>query len=138
MSDAFNACILAVEVIKKAIEAKDSTKIKAATSDLYDRLLAAASDNLSLTKGLRELEAALAESERKNTHLQAKLEDRESYVLRKTPKGFFVYSFEPRGDSKDEPHDLCQRCYDKGIKSVLQPVSGTVVVSCIECKTIYR
>jgi hypothetical protein len=110
----FNACMAAVGAVKSAIEARDTAKETEATNELHERLLPLYGSNFTLMERVDELHEANIGLEEKIAKLKAKIAERAPYRLCKNDKWNYFYRFTPKGKTKDEPHDLCQRRYDEG------------------------
>ena|GEM_PF-1430539 len=120
---ALGAANATFEMLKTALAAKDDAQIKMATIELTTKLLQVSIASVELTQKLSELQAAKTDLEREIAKLREKFVERESYVLHEISKGLFCYKFRPIADSLHAAHYLCQPCYDKGTKSVLQFVN---------------
>lgn len=93
----------------------DLAAIKAMASDAFDKAFEAQARQMQQQDRLMELERHI----RKQDHF---LQEAQRYALAKTELGGFVYALKP-GDLSGEPaHDLCAACFDREVKSVLQPV----------------
>jgi hypothetical protein len=118
----------AMELLSIAVKARDDSKVQAATLDLREKLFAMS----DIAMGFIEKNAALVTENAalklaNAQHLQAKAEvedrlrERENYVPHEIRPGALVYAYQPRMQGNAAPaHYLCQACYDKGTKSVLQ------------------
>ena len=138
------ALITAFDAFRSTVAALSATKIAKATADLYERILAVYAGSVSLMKEVEVLRAAKTELKERNTELekriaklQAKLNERASYRLCKNDSGKFVYRFTPKGRTKDEPHDICPRCYDEGAIMIIQPLEGALPFYCPKCRMMY-
>ena len=93
----------------------DLTEIKALAIDALDKLLEAKAAQMQQQDKLMELEDKLRKQDRF-------LQEAQRYALAKTDLGGLVYTLKP-DDARGEPaHDLCAACFDREVKSVLQPV----------------
>jgi hypothetical protein len=114
----------AQESINIALESRDLIKNAA----VIQQLSSAQQSVLSLTAQLFELQNKYLETAEELTKLKKALAQRESYSLFEISKGIFVYRMNVAPESSGagnpgtaEPvHYVCQTCFDRGIKSVLQ------------------
>lgn len=120
IGSALSSLSAAFGLAKSAVEARDEAKIKDATAEINEKLLALSTSafsliekNSALARRINDLEAELAE-------LQRKVSERENYSLYELAPGRFVYRFNPADDSGNPGHYVCQLCYDQGVKSVLR------------------
>lgn len=131
------------DTARAAMEARDDAKLKTAMVELQGKLhdatqaaITSISEAMTLQKDLRAAQDELAEIKRKQA-------DRERYALTQLPgEGKqFAFARKPSAEGEDEPpHYLCQGCYDKGFKFVLQGTEGQFwwEYSCPGCKTTLR
>ena len=122
-----------------AIEARDDAKLKAALIDLNSKLMDASLVALNTIEKSAELQAALHVAQREKADLQRQIDERSRYTLAKISENrdVFAYASHPAQEGGDVPlHYLCQLCYDKGIKAVLQggDFYGTSTYDCPNCK----
>ena len=127
------------DTARAAMEARDDAKLKTAMVELQGKLhdatqaaITSISEAMTLQKDLRAAQDELAEIKRKQA-------DRERYALTQLPgEGKqFAFARKPSAEGDDEPpHYLCQGCYDKGIKAVLQggDFYNTKTYDCPNCK----
>lgn len=121
ISAAISAAKAAFDGLKTAVAARDDAKIQAALGDMGARLTEAVLSALDSAGRATALHSELEDVKRQRVELQSKLDERGRYVLHEIHRGGFVYSFAGPSDSGQGPaHYLCQNCYDKGVKSVLQ------------------
>jgi hypothetical protein len=114
----------ALQLVKGAVAARDDAKVQAALIQVQDKLLDMSIASLGLTERVRSVQTALEEAKRENAELKAKLDERAMYALHEIEPGKFCYRSKPVGESPEPTHHLCQICFDKGIKSILQLESG--------------
>lgn len=119
------------DLIKVAIAARDDAKLQAAVAEMSARLTDAILSALASAEKSASLQAALSACERDKAEAHAKLLDRTQYVLQELRPGTFVYAAESDdGRAKSPQHYVCQPCYDKGIKSVLQRAQNGALLQC--------
>jgi hypothetical protein len=117
---AIASCKAAFEVLKLGVDARDDAKIKDATFEIQQKLLDVSTASIDLAGRLSKSETTCRNLERENAELQAKIKEKASYVLYELKPGCFCYKFKPDTSSIEPQHYLCQSCFDKGTKSVLQ------------------
>lgn len=123
-----------------AIEARDDAKLKAALIDLNAKLMDASLMALASVEKSAQLQAALHVAEREKAELQRQIDERGRYTLAKLSEqsGAIAYASQPAKEGGDVvAHYLCQLCYDKGIKSILQASEfyGGTNYECMNCRT---
>lgn len=110
--------------INVVLESRDLIK----NAPMLQQLGAAQQSVLTLTAQLFELQNKYLETAEELGKLKKALADRDSYSLFEITKGTFAYrvNIAPEQSGASEPrstepvHYVCQPCFDKGIKSVLQ------------------
>lgn len=117
----------AFELGKAALAARDSVKLRDALSEVLDHLAKARLSLADVSLQTFELAQKLQVSEQERRDLLAAIEERGNYELVEVSAGNFAMrpkvhlsesSLAPGGA---EPlHYLCQACFDKGRKTVLQ------------------
>ncbi|MCE4302365.1 hypothetical protein [Xanthomonas hortorum] len=136
-----------LKAAKDATEAmlsiRDFNNTAALIAPINDQLLKAQQDLFVYMGQLLELQAQMARDRDELSKLQGALEERGRYSLFELSTGVFVYRFNdaPAGSDGNpttpQPvHYLCQPCFDKGTKSVLQRLSayGRISLDCSICK----
>lgn len=112
--------------------ASASIKLNAQLLEVQSALFAAQAEIATISSAKRDLEEQVA-------RLHQWAVERERYQLTDAGQGTLVYRLKPSMDGGDPPHDICPRCYEDGIKAILQPYTipqGRVsVLSCGRCKT---
>jgi hypothetical protein len=104
------------------VEKKELEKL---VIDLADRLLHIQPTQIAVKGALLDLQDEVRRVERFQGEAKR-------YVLEKTDMGSFVYQLK-RGDEQGEPlHCLCTACYEKQVKSILQP-AGFNTLGCPNC-----
>lgn len=102
-----------VELVRKPNP--DLVEIKSLAADAIDKLLEAKSAQMAMQDKLLKLEDEL----RKRDQFQ---QEAQRYALVKTELGGLVYTLKPDEARGQPAHDLCAACFDREIKSMLQPV----------------
>jgi hypothetical protein len=127
-----------LEILNKLLSAHTSKEVADAVSDVQSKLITAHTVALAL----QEQVAEQAEEIRK---LRETAAEKARYQLVEIipGRGVFAYFYDgtpfkraPRKPAVSEPpHYICQRCFNKGIKSVLQATSGRHgnLWHCTEC-----
>ncbi|WP_323790097.1 hypothetical protein [Thalassovita sp.] len=104
----------------------DMTEIKFLAADAVDKLLEAKQAQMAMQDKILELENELKQRDRFQ-------EEAKRYTLTKTDMGGFVYTLKPSEAGREPQHDLCASCFERDIKSVLQPVDFNTL-ECPRCK----
>ena len=85
-----------------------------ATIDLQKGILAAQREQVALVDAIGSLKARVAE-------LEAWGADKQRYQATDIGRGLTAYTLKPGMENGENPHKLCANCYNRGVKSVLQP-----------------
>ena len=121
---------LGIQLAVDALAARDHVKLQSAIGDLSQRLADANLGALDMSEHLRKIESELREALTKLGAAENRLAERDNYVLEEIRPGAFVY-----GNVKDEQvgtpdHYVCQICFDRGTKSILQSDTDGTVLQC--------
>ena len=108
----------------------DVTSAKQLVSELYDKLLKAQTDHISIKGALLDLQ----EEQRRIDHFKAQAA---RYALVQTDMGAMVYELKPACAEGEPIHCLCTACYEKQVKSILQP-AGFNTLGCPTCAGQFR
>ncbi|MCI5041033.1 MAG: hypothetical protein MRY81_15280 [Donghicola eburneus] len=109
----------------------DLTEIKTALMQSLDDLLETKAAQAQMQDEIMKLEDEL----RKRDRFQ---QQEHRYALTKTDMGGLVRSLKPEHADGEPAHDLCTACFDKEVKSVLQPVDFNTL-GCPICKSrVYK
>lgn len=103
----------------------DTSELKQLVSDLLDRLLRLQKEQLAMQEELLEFQ----NTQNKRSRFES---DKHRYAMVKTELGAIIYSLKPDEMGSELPHDLCTRCFDDSVKSVLQPVDFNTL-GCPKC-----
>jgi hypothetical protein len=112
----------------------DATVRNAAIIELQRKILAVQQEQSGLLDRTRELEHQIES-------LEAWESEKQRYDLRELPPGVFVYELKPSDATGEPPHKICQTCFQRRKKSILQadaPVNGIYRLNCFECGTQLR
>lgn len=128
--------------IKVLLNLKEDVAIRERTSELLGLV---ATTQFQLLEAQAQQSAALgriAELEAEARELKAWAVKREHYELHKLASGTFVYRVKEAHRGTEPVHDLCPRCYQEGIPSILQAAGvkeGCHAVKCPEpkCGAVY-
>lgn len=128
-----------------ALDVRDFNNAATAIAQITEQLLDAQQRLLAHNAALLELQQEHFEATKELRKLREALAERERYSLFELSPDVFVYRVDvpPQLGGTTEPgdpkpkHYLCQRCFDKGVKSVLQGLSkvGRITLTCTECNT---
>ncbi len=118
-----------VNDIKHLVEKPDIDTVatKKLISDLLDRLITLQTEQIAMQSAILEFR----EEQRRIEHFKA---EADRYALRRTELGSLVYELKPGQADAEPTHWICAACYDKQIKSVLQPVAHNTF-ECGTCKS---
>ncbi|HDS1216241.1 TPA: hypothetical protein QEF70_002715 [Stenotrophomonas maltophilia] len=147
ISTAFTAIDLIRKGLSAAIDVRDFNKAAAELSKLNEALISAQTALLAQNGALFELQREKFQATEKLRELEEALAERGRYSLVELAAGHFAYRVNviPKEGGASQPsgaqpvHHLCQPCFDKGVKSVLQRfVQYSVVhLRCPVCEQKY-
>lgn len=126
----------AVDLVEKVkhLAAKpdtDQTALKKQIADLYMEIIVTKQAYMALYDALLDLQ----QKEKKAQRFQA---EAGRYAMTRTELGSIIYSLRPECAGGNPPHDLCAACFEKEIKSVLQPTAHNTL-TCRNCGgTFYK
>lgn len=123
----------ALPFVKSIADITGDAKIKNATSQLFDRLLA-------IQKLALDGQQATAEMQQKIAQITAELDryrDWEtlarSYQLHETAGGSILFAKNRKSDTTEPMHYLCPNCFSKREQSFLQPGPSGRILYCKPC-----
>lgn len=133
----------ALDIGKAAVAARDAAKLSDAVLEMRDKIMDAQQRVMLLGAEAMALRDELGRAKDEALKLKAALQDRGSYELATVFNGATAYKpkVEPGkdgGDAAQPTHYVCQRCFDVGIKVVLQPrfeEGQSVGLRCTGCNT---
>jgi hypothetical protein len=152
VAQAGSAITLAKEFTKAAVGIRDFNQVAAALSQVNDQLLKAQDALFTHNTQLLELQEQYRQAMDELRKLKDIVAERGRYQLHELSQGVFVYRFAQEQGAAQEginavaqpTHYVCQRCFDKGVKSVLirHDDSWGIRHTCEECgvthQEIYR
>ena len=103
----------------------DVTATKQLVSELLDRLIQLQTEHVAMQRAI----ADVLEEQRRTDQFQA---ETERYALKRTELGALVYELKDVDASGEAAHCICATCYEKQVKSILQPV-GRNTLGCNIC-----
>lgn len=103
----------------------DTGAAKQLASDLLDRLLRLQTEQIAMKAAILELDQEQRRIDRFQTEAVR-------YALVKTEQGSLVYELKDSHANGEPPHCLCASCYEKQIKSILQPIAHNTL-TCGQC-----
>lgn len=144
---AASAITAARELGKAVIGIRDFNKIAVTISQLNDKLLKAQDSLFTHNALLLQIQNEHFKACEELRELKKTITERGRYTLFDLGGGSFVYRMNISPDDRNvgdplssEPmHDVCQPCFDKGIKIVLQAgyFCGVTHLECSQCKNRY-
>lgn len=124
---------IAAAILDLRDEAKIRIKVmelQRAIIDAQSRTLSAQTDGLAQVSRIRELEQRVVELENWAT-------EKERYELHQVKDGVFTYMLKESMQNGEPPHQICAKCYQDCIKSILQQehllIGRTHVLVCHRC-----
>lgn len=103
----------------------DTGATKQLVSDLLDRLIRLQAEQLALKGTVMDLQEEMRRVDRFEAEAAR-------YALQRTELGALVYELQDSQANGQPPHCICATCYEKRIKSILQPV-GHNTLGCTVC-----
>lgn len=117
ISTALTGAKAAYDILATSIAARDEAKIQAALTELQRKHTDLTASAMTHIEKAFNLQADLIKARDEIARLESKIDQKESYDLFEVAPGKFCY----RSNKGDAPlHHLCQPCWDRGVKSVLQ------------------
>lgn len=101
--------------------------------DVQQQLIAIQADYAAVVARERDLEAQIVK-------LEDWVHEKQRYELHQLAAGTFVYRVKPVMQRAEPVHDLCPRCYEEGVKSILQAAGvkeGCHAVQCPKCAAVF-
>lgn len=129
------------QIISAAIDVRDATRLATLKADLLAKLVEAQTATLELVEKLAASERAKLALEARLREIEEAERHRERYLLHDVGRGAFVYRLRDGVEPAEPTHYLCQPCYDKGVKAVLEHNDSVVgpTETCPVCtRVIYR
>jgi hypothetical protein len=117
------------DMAKALKDINDATNRNVAVIALQEQILAAQLAQSTLIERVRELEGEMA-------RVKAWEAEKQRYKLEELPPGVFVRTLKPDMAAGEPMHRICQTCYERGKKSVLnasEPYNGQRDLTCNEC-----
>lgn len=115
-----------VELGKAALGVRDANQLAATVAQMNDKILHAQQSLFGVMAQSLALTQELANAQQENQKLRAAIEQRGRYALVELAEGQFVLRSKLESGTDSNPvdaepvHHICQPCFDKGLKSVLQ------------------
>ncbi|MFI5020606.1 MAG: hypothetical protein ACHQRJ_02990 [Alphaproteobacteria bacterium] len=106
-------------------------EFNSALIDAQTKVFSVNEERTTLIERVRALEQELVS-------IKAWEAEKQRYQLEELPPGVFVYALKPEMAAGEPSHRICQTCYQRGKKSLLQasePTSGQQHLTCHECGT---
>lgn len=143
ISTAVSALKAAKDIGQAAVAFRDFNQAAGAIAQINEQLLKAQDSLFTHNAQLMELQQQHFEAREELRKLKEALAEKARYTLFEISPGEFVYRSDvvPQQGGSGEPgaaqplHYLCQTCFDKGSKSVLQKPGDRLY--CPLCKTAY-
>lgn len=121
----------AYDLVRIGVDARDDAKVRAAVSDMAERLLDAFEGAMDMSARLDAAGLQIKDLAAKLEDAKKRLEIRESYVLREVGPGVLVYSLKASPGGEAVPHYVCQVCLDEGKRSILQRSPSGQLLYCL-------
>lgn len=115
--------------------------VKEKTYDLLDKLMDAQQQQMGLQELLMAAKNRIIELEEQVNSKASWENEKANYELYHPIPATAVYRLKLEADSNQTPHYLCTKCYESGMKSMLQYKTSDlahVVMVCHSCKSEYR
>lgn len=139
VTGAVTAIKAARELGSAALKIRDFNQFAGTVAEINEQLLKAQESLFAHNADMLDLQQKYHEACDELRRLKAVAAERECYSLHEIGPGVFAYRLDT--SRKSEPlHYLCQPCFDKGTKSVLQDLydHGPQTLGCTVCDAKYR
>lgn len=128
---------VASDIARAILDLRDETKIRAKVMELQRAIIDAQSSTLSAqTDALAQI-GRVRELEQRIVELEDWAREKERYELYKVKEGVFTYALKETMSQGEPPHQICAKCYQDGVKSILQEqhrvVGRLVELICHRC-----
>lgn len=126
----------AVNIAKAMMDVRDATIIQGKVFELQRAIIDAQQSVFAANQERSTLVERVGELERLVAEMKAWEAEKQRYILQKLPPGVFVYALKLDMANGEPPHYLCQTCYQRGKKSILQSKGdhwGVEPLMCNEC-----
>lgn len=144
VTGAVTAIKAARELGSAALKVRDFNQFAGTIAQINDQLLKAQESLFAHNADMLELQQKYFEACEELRKLNLAASERARYSLHELSPRIFVYRMKDTPDSANSkdvepPHYLCQPCFDKGTKSVLQKYDmwGSIYLHCTICDTKY-
>ena len=121
-----------LDLAKGLKDVNDAATRNTVAIELQEKILAAHAEQSALIERVGELEAQVAEFETWDA-------EKQRYELTDFGSGTFAYVLKPSMSGSEPSHRICEACYQKGHKSILQfrhrIPTGQDKYACPACKT---
>ena len=110
----------AIDIATTLKQVADDTDLKAQTIDLYNTMISLQTDIMTMQA---ENHALLQENHyisKKLMEVETWENEKSKYSLHEICPQVFVYSPDQTDESSEPNHWLCAKCYNQGVKSILQ------------------
>ena len=108
------------DIATALLDLRDESKIRAKTMELQRAIIDAQRNAmLAQADGLAQIRR-IGELEKHVMELENWTREKERYELHQVKEGVFTYMLKPAMSNGEPPHQLCAKCYQDGIKSILQ------------------
>lgn len=138
VSSAWESVKVATGIGKALMDLKVEGEIRAkviamnnALLDAQQRMFDAHLSHAEMLERMRKLESDLAK-------YQDWEQERKRYQLHQTEAGGLVYRIKPEAQGSEPVHDICAKCYEDGIKSLMQSAPDAnwhLMVACHRCNS---
>lgn len=127
---------IASDIARAILDLRDEAKIRAKVMELQRAIIDAQSSTLGAqTEGLAHIEQ-IRELKQHIVDLEDWAREKERYELYKVKDGVFTYALKETMGNGEPPHQLCAKCYQDGVKSILQ--EETLAVGRVELLVCHR
>ncbi len=140
IAEAVTSLKTASEIAKTLVGLKETTAIQAKVTELNGIILSAQSSALAAQSNQFTLLQQVRGLEEKIANLEAWNAEKQRYELAEITMGIFSYRLKPSSSNGEPSHQICARCYEHGIRSILQKSTRghSDFLVCSECKTELR
>lgn len=142
LAGALGSVKTASDIVQTMLKLKTDTAVTAKAIelqsiilDIHPKLLTAQTDYATAARRICELEAEIAK-------FKDWSHDKERYELYELAPGTLTYRVKPAMQGGEPTHDLCPKCYQNNVKSILQysgiSVDSHKTLTCVNCNAILK
>ncbi len=135
---AIGSLSLAFDLTKKFLKMKTVAEVQGIVIDLQSEILSAQNSAIAVQASQSALIAKIRDLKEEVARVKAWEEQKQRYALVHAC-GTVTYALKEDCKGTEPPHWICTKCYEDGIKSILNPCThtpGAISFCCPRCKAV--